>query len=207
MNWCKKYEISLKDYILRDVRDESSGLRFKYYISKLDPSLAVTTSGTIGTQNYFIEYTKNGKMHREGNLPARVEIENGKLKNLIYCVNGKLHKENGPCSYRVAYGTTRVFWCIDNKFCRFDGPAYIVRNLETNEIEEEAYYLYDFRMKKEEYNKLIQNVKNCNMKMVNCKTNELKLERILLTAKHFNSEKLVEKCTSLLIAKKLTKQH
>ena len=203
MDWCKEFKISIDDYTLNIVNDRSN-IRTKYYVNKYDKSKTLLIKGILNTQNYSVDYLKHNRYHRDENLPARIEVCNGKLILCLYFKNGNLHREDGPCSYRLNNYTNSIIecWCINNKFNRFDGPAYIYTNNGT--ISDESYYINDYRFSnKEEYYKLINNIKNDNTRILNKNTKERRIKLIKFIAEHFGSQKLLNKCDSLMVLKKL----
>ena len=78
----------------------------------------------------------NGKLHREGDLPA-VELSNGDKE---WCINGKHHRDNNQPA--VIRSSGDKFWCINDKLHRTDGPAIIYTN-EYGDSSKYWWYLND----------------------------------------------------------------
>ncbi len=81
------------------------------------PAIEVNINYLYGRQ----EWRKEGKLHREGDLPA-IEHVNGSKE---WYKDGDLHRDGGPAIDHID-GTQQ--WLKHNKFHREDGPAYITQN-------------------------------------------------------------------------------
>ena len=68
--------------------------------------------------------------------------ENGEIEHEKYCLNGNLHREDGP-AYINYYENGKVElerYCLNDKLHREDGPA-IIKYYESGEVEYEEYWL------------------------------------------------------------------
>ncbi|RTK95484.1 MAG: hypothetical protein EKK64_06585 [Neisseriaceae bacterium] len=70
----------------------------------------------LSCENNIKTYWKNGKIHRDNNLPAVIYKDGSKE---WYC-KGKRHRENGPA---VVYSNGNKEYWINGKRHRIDGPA------------------------------------------------------------------------------------
>jgi hypothetical protein len=98
-----------------------------------------------------IEYYKDGKLHRDDDLPA-MEYNNG---DKFWCQNGQLHRINNPAA---EYANGINWWCQYGKYHRLDGPA--VEGLNGYK----AWYIENIKYTEEEFNKKIQEL--CQIKTV-----------------------------------------
>jgi hypothetical protein len=62
------------------------------------------------------EYYKDGKVHRDNDLPAIEYIDGTKC----WCQNGFLHRDNGPA---IEYSNGDDIWYQHGKLHRLNGPA------------------------------------------------------------------------------------
>jgi hypothetical protein len=88
---------------------------------------------------YKVEYYENGKVHYE-----------------VYCLNGKLHRENGPAyiEYRKDGKVSYEGYYLNDNLHRENGPAYIDHYENGNYTE--RYYLNDKKFTKEDWEKEIK---------------------------------------------------
>ena len=92
-------------------------------------------------------YCKNGELHRDGDKPAKISIDprTNMLISEEYYDEGVEHRSNGPSQIirDAATGKTVVEeWKQKGKFHRKgDFPASLNRNVATNVIECEEYYI------------------------------------------------------------------
>ena len=71
----------------------------------------------VKINNYGTIYYKNGKLHRDNDLPA-VEYKSGSKE---WYKEGKIHRIDGPAIER--YNGDK-YWYYEDKLHRIDGPAY-----------------------------------------------------------------------------------
>ena len=208
MNYCDKYNIDTSNWILKGITKTNKfgdPIKCKRYIIPDDGIVFVT--GEIMTQNYLVEYyNKNNCLHRDFE-PAVIRVKNGKLVECRYKQNGVSHREDGPSDFCFTSNEdyTIEAWMRNGKFVRFDGPAYIETDVNTNEIKKQSFFINDVCYKEEDYWKLINSIKEGNGRGIgNCK--EPKLKILLQIAKFYKREDLIEKINKRFKVLKLNKK-
>jgi len=82
----------------------------------------------------------NGKLHREGDLPAYISLNGYKS----WYINGKLHRENDKPAIKQINGTK--IWYLNGNLHRIEGAA--VELVDGRKY----WYLEGFKYSEEEYN-------------------------------------------------------
>lgn len=121
--------------------------------------IAIDSDGDLG---YFLD----GKLHRENDLPA---VDGKEVK--MWFRNGQRHREGDFPAFIHVDGTKGWYW--KNKLHRLDGPARILKKLDSFDFskELESYWIFGMRLTKEQFENLTQ-------PFVNVHSNNLVKEKI-----------------------------
>lgn len=96
------------------------------------------------------KWYKDGKLHRDNDLPAIIEIfDNEKLFHEAWYMNGKRHRKYNHASvfyYHHSNGKKFESWWKNGELHREEGPAYI-EYFEDDNVEKESWWLNGVKIK------------------------------------------------------------
>lgn len=80
---------------------------------------------------FQLSWQDDGRLHREGDLPATIDIKHGEIVRSCYLQNGLIHRDNGLPSIIEKTGSS---WYVNSALHNSKGPAVIFQEKESDDF-------------------------------------------------------------------------